>query len=123
MANLSKYIQCASSDTRPPMLDMTDFASWQQRILLYCLGKENGVNILKSIDEGPFRMGTIRDTLAEGTEGAHQLGQGNNAWGAGAAGYGGAQNRVGNANPGRQDNAVDDDVDEQPIQDLAFNVD
>ncbi|GKE00376.1 hypothetical protein Tco_1388359 [Tanacetum coccineum] len=50
-------------------------------------------------------------------------GQGNNAWGAGAAGYGGAQNRVGNANPGRQDNAVDDDVDEQPIQDLAFNVD
>ncbi|GKD46537.1 hypothetical protein Tco_1271182 [Tanacetum coccineum] len=34
-----------------------------------------GVNILKSIDEGPFRMGTIRDTLAEGIEGAHQLGE------------------------------------------------
>ncbi|GJU27204.1 retrovirus-related pol polyprotein from transposon TNT 1-94 [Tanacetum coccineum] len=32
-------------------------------------GKENGVNILKSIDEGPFQMGTIRDTLAKGTEG------------------------------------------------------
>ncbi|GKE49402.1 hypothetical protein Tco_1480660, partial [Tanacetum coccineum] len=31
-------------------------------------GKENGVIILKSIDEGPFQMGTIRDTLAEGTE-------------------------------------------------------
>ncbi|GKC37189.1 retrovirus-related pol polyprotein from transposon TNT 1-94, partial [Tanacetum coccineum] len=28
-------------------------------------------------------------------------GQGNNAWGAGAAGYGGAQNRVRNANPGQ----------------------
>ncbi|GJT32567.1 hypothetical protein Tco_0922986 [Tanacetum coccineum] len=30
MANLSEDIQCASSDTRPPMLDGTHFASWQQ---------------------------------------------------------------------------------------------
>ncbi|GJU97384.1 hypothetical protein Tco_1326655 [Tanacetum coccineum] len=74
MANLSKNIQCAGSDTRRPMLDRTDFASWQQRIRLYCRGKENRVNILKSIDEGPFQMGTTRDTLAEGTEGAQQLG-------------------------------------------------
>ncbi|GJU73071.1 hypothetical protein Tco_1264476 [Tanacetum coccineum] len=74
MANLSEDIQCAGSDTRPPMLDRTDLASWQQRIRLYCRGKENGVNILKSIDEGPFQMGTTRDTLAEGTKGAQQLG-------------------------------------------------
>nr|GEV09580.1 putative ribonuclease H-like domain-containing protein [Tanacetum cinerariifolium] len=58
MANLSEDIQCAGSDTRPPMLDRTDFASWQQRIRLYCRGKENGVNILKSIDEGPYQIGT-----------------------------------------------------------------
>ncbi|GJV78286.1 hypothetical protein Tco_1509870 [Tanacetum coccineum] len=38
MANLSEDIQCAGSDTRPPMLDRTDFASWQQRIRLYCQG-------------------------------------------------------------------------------------
>ncbi|GJZ02001.1 hypothetical protein Tco_0519962 [Tanacetum coccineum] len=69
MDNLSEDIQCAGSDTRPPMLDRTDFASWQQCIRLYCRGKENGVNILKSIDEGPFQMGTIRDPIAEGTEG------------------------------------------------------
>ncbi|GJX17663.1 retrovirus-related pol polyprotein from transposon TNT 1-94 [Tanacetum coccineum] len=69
MANLSEDIQCVGSDTRPPMLDRTDFASWQQRIRLYCQGKENGVNILKSIDEGPFQMGTFRETLAEGNEG------------------------------------------------------
>nr|GEW17250.1 hypothetical protein [Tanacetum cinerariifolium] len=56
------------------MLDRTDFASWQQRIRLYCQGKENGVNILKSIDEGPFQMGTLRETLTEGTEGALHLG-------------------------------------------------
>ncbi|GJU14896.1 integrase, catalytic region, zinc finger, CCHC-type containing protein, partial [Tanacetum coccineum] len=49
-ANLSKDIQCVGSDTRPPMLDKTDFASWQQRIRLYCWGKENEVqNELESI--------------------------------------------------------------------------
>nr|GFD24040.1 retrovirus-related Pol polyprotein from transposon TNT 1-94 [Tanacetum cinerariifolium] len=47
------------------MVDMTDFASWQQRIRLYCQGKKNGVNILTSIDEGTFRMGTLRETLTE----------------------------------------------------------
>nr|GEZ05197.1 integrase, catalytic region, zinc finger, CCHC-type, peptidase aspartic, catalytic [Tanacetum cinerariifolium] len=56
------------------MLDRTDFASWQQRIRLYCRGKENGVNILKSIDEGSYQMGTVRETLAESTEGAPQFG-------------------------------------------------
>ncbi|GJY15925.1 hypothetical protein Tco_0386347 [Tanacetum coccineum] len=61
MANLSEDIQCASSDTRPPMLDKIDFASWQQCIRLYCQGKENGVNILKSIDEGPFQIATTQD--------------------------------------------------------------
>ncbi|GKF00169.1 hypothetical protein Tco_0023519 [Tanacetum coccineum] len=74
MANLSEDIQCAGSDTRPPMLDRTDFASLQQHIRLYCRGKENGVNILKSIDEGAFLMGTFRETLAEGNEGALHLG-------------------------------------------------
>ncbi|GJX77750.1 hypothetical protein Tco_0324561 [Tanacetum coccineum] len=74
MANLSEDIQCVGSDTQPPMLDRTDFASWQQRIRLYCWGKKNGVNILKSIDEGPFQMVTFRETLAEGNEGVLHLG-------------------------------------------------
>nr|GEV01253.1 hypothetical protein [Tanacetum cinerariifolium] len=74
MANLSEDIQCAGSDTRPPMLYRTDFASWQQHIRLYCRDKENGINILKSIDEGPFQMGTLRKTLTEGTEGSLHLG-------------------------------------------------
>ncbi|GKD55960.1 hypothetical protein Tco_1289347 [Tanacetum coccineum] len=47
MANLLEDIQCAGSDTRPPMLDRTDFASWQQRI--DCI---------------------VEETLIEGTEGA-----------------------------------------------------
>ncbi|GKC04172.1 hypothetical protein Tco_0995782 [Tanacetum coccineum] len=66
MANLSEDIHCAGSDTRLPMLDRTDFESWQQRIRLYCLGKDNWVNILKSINEGSFNMGRFRETLAEG---------------------------------------------------------
>nr|GEZ06959.1 integrase, catalytic region, zinc finger, CCHC-type, peptidase aspartic, catalytic [Tanacetum cinerariifolium] len=73
MANLSEDIQCAGSDTRPPMLDRTDFASWQQRIRLYCRVKDNGVNILKSIDEGPYKLGTFRETLAKSTEGTPQF--------------------------------------------------
>nr|GEV97947.1 hypothetical protein [Tanacetum cinerariifolium] len=74
MANLSEDIQCVSFDTRPPMLNRTDFALWKKHIRLYCRGKENGVNILKSIDEGPFQMGTVREPLAEGTKGAPHLG-------------------------------------------------
>ncbi|GKD11421.1 hypothetical protein Tco_1191106 [Tanacetum coccineum] len=74
MDNLSEDIQCASSDTQPPMLDRTDFVSWQQRIRLYYRGKENVVNIMKSIDEGPFQMGTFQETLAERTEGGPHLG-------------------------------------------------
>ncbi|GJS53697.1 hypothetical protein Tco_0627059 [Tanacetum coccineum] len=50
MANLSEDIQCAGSDTRPPMLDRTDFASWQQRIRLYC---QEG-------DEGALHLGPER---------------------------------------------------------------
>ncbi|GKF00532.1 hypothetical protein Tco_0023882, partial [Tanacetum coccineum] len=56
------------------MLDRTDFESWQQRIRLYCLGKDTGENIMKSITEGPFKMGTFIQTHAEETEGALQPG-------------------------------------------------
>ncbi|GJS65510.1 retrovirus-related pol polyprotein from transposon TNT 1-94 [Tanacetum coccineum] len=202
------------------------------------LGKENGVKILKSIDEGTFPIGEPRDVIVvkrkmkvpssrtmgqcedrfwkhqevtkdtipqtnnlrrtslnprnqatvqdgrvvvQNVQGRQNRGQGNNARGAGTSGYGGAQNRVGNANPGQarqvkcyncngigyiernctqpkrpqnseyfkdkmllmqdqengvaldeeqllflaggQDNAIDEDVDEQPVQDLALNVD
>ncbi|GJR03526.1 retrovirus-related pol polyprotein from transposon TNT 1-94 [Tanacetum coccineum] len=74
MSSMQEDIQCAGSDTRPPMLDRTDFESWQQRIRLYCLGKDNGENIMKSIKEGPFQMGTVSDVITGGTEGEVQQG-------------------------------------------------
>nr|GEW22995.1 putative reverse transcriptase domain-containing protein [Tanacetum cinerariifolium] len=93
---------------------------------------------------------TVQDdkVVVQNVQGQQNRGQGNNAQGAGATGYGGAQNRVGNANSGQarqikyynyngigyiarnctqpkrgQDNVVDEDVDEQPVQDLAINMD
>ncbi|GKE81499.1 hypothetical protein Tco_1551499 [Tanacetum coccineum] len=100
----------------------------------------------------PRNQATVQDgrVVVQNVQGRQNRGQGNNVRGAGAAGYGGAQNKVGNANPGHarqmllmqaqenrvvldeeqllflaggQDNAIDEDVDEQPVQDLALNVD
>ncbi|GKF81808.1 hypothetical protein Tco_0240410, partial [Tanacetum coccineum] len=82
MSSMSEDIQCAGSDTRPPMLDRTDFESWKQSIRLYCLGKDNRENIMKSIIEGPFQKR-------------------NNARGNVVAGNVGGQNRGGIINPGQ----------------------
>nr|GEZ68209.1 integrase, catalytic region, zinc finger, CCHC-type, peptidase aspartic, catalytic [Tanacetum cinerariifolium] len=73
--------------------------------------------------------------VVQNVQGRQNRGQRNKAQGVGAAGYEGAQNIVWYANPGQarqikcynynggQDNAVDKDVDEQPVQDLVLNVD
>ncbi|GKB63962.1 hypothetical protein Tco_0920148 [Tanacetum coccineum] len=74
MSSNSDDIQAAGSDTRPPMLDRTDYESWSQRIRLYCRGKENGLQILQSIDQGPFELGTTRDALGTTPEGGVLLG-------------------------------------------------
>ncbi|GJX97679.1 hypothetical protein Tco_0353477 [Tanacetum coccineum] len=169
-----KDIQCAGSDTRPPMLDKTDFASWQQRIRLYCRGKENGVNILKSIDEGPISDGDhareegkvhIRhfgatELLLRFTKDIYSLinhyTDAKDIWDNVEDLFGmdselsqgrpvvvqnvhGRQNRDQGNMPGvrspfmgehkqsgecyARSNAIDEDVDEQPVQDLALNVD
>ncbi|GKD73531.1 hypothetical protein Tco_1331813 [Tanacetum coccineum] len=125
MSSMQEDIQCAGSDTRPPMLDRTDFESWQQRIRLYCLGKDNGENIMKSIKEGPFHMGTTSDVIAAKKENEKEVEVRlrtnksvwtkvnrvdssssskrvrNNARGNGVAGNVGAQNRGGMINPGQ----------------------
>ncbi|GJW30028.1 hypothetical protein Tco_0046903 [Tanacetum coccineum] len=74
MSSNSDDIQATGFDTRPPMLDRTDYESWSQRIRLYCRGKENGLQILQSIDQGPFELGTTRNTLGTTPEGGVLLG-------------------------------------------------
>nr|GFB51787.1 hypothetical protein [Tanacetum cinerariifolium] len=59
MANLSEDIQCAGSDTRPPMLDRTDFASWKKGIRLYCQGREGAPHL------GPERPRVYSDLSPE----------------------------------------------------------
>nr|GEV37817.1 reverse transcriptase domain-containing protein [Tanacetum cinerariifolium] len=100
MANLPEDIQCAGFDTRPPMLDRTDFASWQQRIRLETLteGEEGALHL------GPERARVYSDLLLEDKErnqaivhdnkvvvqnvqGRQNRGQGNNASETGAAGH------------------------------------
>ncbi|GJV67921.1 hypothetical protein Tco_1483430 [Tanacetum coccineum] len=74
MSSNSNDIQAVGSDTRPPMLDRTNYESWSQRIRLYCKGKENRLQILQSIDQGPFELGTTRDALRTTPEGGVLLG-------------------------------------------------
>nr|GEW11250.1 hypothetical protein [Tanacetum cinerariifolium]GEW68943.1 hypothetical protein [Tanacetum cinerariifolium] len=103
---------------------------------------------------------TVQDgrVMVQNVQGRQNRGQRTNPHGGGAAGFGGVQNKVGNANPGqarqnsnyykdkmllmqaqengvaldeeqlmflagRHDTAIDEDMDEQPVQDLALNVD
>nr|GEU75180.1 hypothetical protein [Tanacetum cinerariifolium] len=125
MASLFEDINSVSSDTRSLMLDRADFESWQQHIHLYCKGKENGENILQSIDEGLFKMGKFRETLADNAQGPEQdrvfkdltseekdrqnKVQGNNAKRAVTAGNGGVQSRVGDANHGQENGVLLDE--------------
>ncbi|GJS84173.1 hypothetical protein Tco_0750714 [Tanacetum coccineum] len=76
---------------------------------------------------------TVQDSrvVVQNVQGRQNRGQGNNARGAGAAGYGGARTEMGVALDEEQllfiaygqDTVVDEDVDEQPVQDLVLNVD
>ncbi|GJV84706.1 retrovirus-related pol polyprotein from transposon TNT 1-94 [Tanacetum coccineum] len=74
MSSMSEDIQCAGSDTRHQWLIEQTLNLGNNVYLAYCLGKDNGENIMKSINEGPFHMGTVSDVIARGTEGAVQQG-------------------------------------------------
>ncbi|GJW85977.1 hypothetical protein Tco_0159122 [Tanacetum coccineum] len=59
----------------------------------------------------PRNQATVQDgrVVVQNVQGRQNRGQGNNARGAGAVGYGGAQNRVGNANPGQARQSLDEE--------------
>ncbi|GJR90480.1 hypothetical protein Tco_0214491 [Tanacetum coccineum] len=71
---LSQTLISTSSSVCQRYKVMTDYESWSQRIRLYCRGKENGLLILQSNDQGPFELGTTRNTLGTTPEGSVLLG-------------------------------------------------
>ncbi|GJR41875.1 hypothetical protein Tco_1309978 [Tanacetum coccineum] len=68
-----------ASGRRVELSDLRNLKYFQTRFTItkteqYEYGKDNGENIMKSIKEGPFHMGTVSDVIAGGTEGAVQQG-------------------------------------------------
>ncbi|GJV49015.1 hypothetical protein Tco_1439227 [Tanacetum coccineum] len=53
MSSMQEDIQCAGSDTRPPMLDRTDFESWQQHFIA------GGTRV--HVQQGPVRARVLND--------------------------------------------------------------
>ncbi|GJZ28796.1 hypothetical protein Tco_0573443 [Tanacetum coccineum] len=145
--------RCSSSIMRESMgssVNKTGVIAMDKRDLRWTIRNHNGASFpqnsqavyghvlgLWRTSSNTRNQATVQDgrVVVQNVQGRQNRDQGNNAWGGGAAGYGGAQNRVRNANPGQarqikcyncnggQDNAIDEDVDEQPVQDLALNVD
>ncbi|GJU83782.1 retrovirus-related pol polyprotein from transposon TNT 1-94 [Tanacetum coccineum] len=88
MSNQPEDIQVAGSDTRPPMLDRTEFESWQPQF-----ANNTQLDIcFSTTDEG-------LENLTK--QGRQNRVQGNNARGVIVTGNRGAQNRTGNANAGQ----------------------
>nr|GEW87431.1 hypothetical protein [Tanacetum cinerariifolium] len=115
-------------DNRPPMLEENDYESWRIRIERYIKGKPLGKLIWKSIKNGPTphpqttnptpEGGVVppprnkRDKVFTEEDNKNELADIQ------------AINILSQGLPRRgHDNAFDDDVDEQPVQDLALNVD
>ncbi|GKC88483.1 hypothetical protein Tco_1149132, partial [Tanacetum coccineum] len=152
MANLSEDIQCADSDTRPPMLDRTDFASWQQRIQasvklnrglrdskydqLYAYLKQHKAHANENkmmLDQftqhtmDPLALMSNFKTARNCTQ-PKRL-QSSDYFKDKMLLMQAQENRVALDEEqllflaSRQDNAINKDVDEQPVQDLALNVD
>ncbi|GJS21388.1 hypothetical protein Tco_0450020 [Tanacetum coccineum] len=47
------------ADNRPPMLNKSQYNSWQSRMLLYIKGKEHGKQLYDSVINGPFKYRTV----------------------------------------------------------------
>ncbi|GJW66998.1 hypothetical protein Tco_0121422 [Tanacetum coccineum] len=65
MSTMADNVIAAGFDNRPPMLDRSQYDSWQSRMFLYIQGKEHGNKLFQSVKEGPFQNGTITDPATE----------------------------------------------------------
>ncbi|GKB42527.1 retrovirus-related pol polyprotein from transposon TNT 1-94 [Tanacetum coccineum] len=130
MSNQSKDIQAAGSDTRPLMLDRTNFESWQPQFanitqldtsfstadeVLEKLTKQVALLFQQYKTQFPQTHNQLRSSsntqnqatvqngrvVVQNVQGRQYKVQGNNARGAIVTGNGGAQNRADNANVGQ----------------------
>ncbi|GKD06853.1 hypothetical protein Tco_1181827, partial [Tanacetum coccineum] len=58
MSSMQRRHPCQGSDTPTPMLDRKTLNLGNKRIRLYCLGKDNGDNIISPIKKDPISDGT-----------------------------------------------------------------
>ncbi|GJV73645.1 hypothetical protein Tco_1493640 [Tanacetum coccineum] len=59
MSTMAENVIAAGADNRPPMLERSQYDSWQSRMLLCIRGKEHKKHLLDSVQNGPFQFGTI----------------------------------------------------------------
>ncbi|GJR60709.1 hypothetical protein Tco_1502871 [Tanacetum coccineum] len=87
---LNKALKDSKLDQQYAYLKQHEAHANENKIMLKCLTQQ-------TVDP----LALIRVVLFQNVQGRQNRGQGNNARGASAVGYGRAQNRVGNANPGQ----------------------
>ncbi|GKB45821.1 hypothetical protein Tco_0896574 [Tanacetum coccineum] len=59
MSTMAENVIAAGAENRPPMLERSQYDSWQNRMLLYIRGKDHGIQLLESVKNGPFKFGTV----------------------------------------------------------------
>nr|GEX05634.1 hypothetical protein [Tanacetum cinerariifolium] len=64
MSIMAESVIVAGSVNLPPLLERNQYDSWQIRMRLYIRGKEHGKQLLDSVNNGPFKFGTV---LVSGT--------------------------------------------------------
>ncbi|GKC78799.1 hypothetical protein Tco_1129573 [Tanacetum coccineum] len=65
MSTLAEFMIIVGADNRPPMLDKPRYESWKSHMKLYIQGKDNGLIILNSVENGPLVWPIV--TLENGT--------------------------------------------------------
>ncbi|GKC36311.1 hypothetical protein Tco_1048695 [Tanacetum coccineum] len=59
MSTMVENVIAAGADNRPPMLEKSQYNSWQSRMKLYIQGKEQGKELLDSVLHVSFKYGTV----------------------------------------------------------------
>ncbi|GJU35760.1 hypothetical protein Tco_1184114 [Tanacetum coccineum] len=59
MSTMAKNVITAGADNRPPMLENSQYNSWQSRMKFYIRCKVHGKDLFDSVLNGPFKYGTV----------------------------------------------------------------